>query len=181
MRPNWFIGLVVAELPGLENILADCPAELRRFHQTDLHITVAFLGPVEPEQAWRAWDGLGVIDSGPITISLGSLKPFGHRGSTFSFELDDGCDAVRELVAAKQNSLRFVAGLTPESRSPRPHITIARLKRKASVQARTAARNWAQTVMVPGEPLRLTKLALYTWAQDRRQQLFAVVAEHEFG
>lgn len=176
---NWFIGLPVPEPPGLERILAGCPPELRRFHPADLHITVAFLGPVGAERAGQAWRGLGDLADGPFTVTLGALRPFGRPGrpSAFGFELDRGGEAVAALIRHQRDRLRLAAGVPPERRLPRPHVTLARPGRRATAAVRLAALRWAGGAAPPEQALRLDRIALYRWSEDRLLRLFAVAAQ----
>lgn len=179
---NWFIGLPLPQVTGLDQALADCPATLRRFHPRDLHVTVAFFGPVTADSALRAWDGLGDLN-GPLTVTLGPLQPFGsrRRPSAFAFELDQGGATVAALITAHRDALRQAAGLGPENRDPRPHVTVARPARNATAAVREAARRWARTVTPPAGRLVLDRVALYTWARDRRQRLFDTAAWRSLG
>ena len=174
---NWFIGLPLPQVTGLDQALADCPKALRRFHPHDLHVTVAFFGPVTTDSALRAWSSLGDLN-GPLTVTLGPLQPFGsrRRPSAFAFELGQGGAAVTVLIAAHRDALRQAAGLAPENRAPRPHVTVARPARNAAAAVYEAAKRWAQTVTPPVGRLVLDRIALYTWAQDRRQRLFDIAA-----
>ncbi|MDZ7748585.1 MAG: hypothetical protein U5K43_06895 [Halofilum sp. (in: g-proteobacteria)] len=60
---NWFLALPVRpdELPA--GLLDDLPAGLRRFDPRDLHVTVAFLGPVGTAAAEAAWDVSAQIEA----------------------------------------------------------------------------------------------------------------------
>ena len=60
---------------------------------------------------------------------------------------------------------------------PLPHVTLARIQRKASGAQREEALRWAAALDVAGAPLRVDRLALYTWAADRKARLFRLVAE----
>lgn len=183
MKPNWFLGYPIKQSDWLDAILADAPDELIRFSPEDLHLTLAFLGPVGEDKARRAWS---IAESAPpkaVDVTFGEVKPFGRpsKPSAFSLTITRGrpmlCDALRGLG----DEVREAAGLEPERREPRPHITVARPHRKASKEVRDAGIAWARGAAIPQTSLRLDKLALYTWSDDRKRVLFRKVALLDLG
>lgn len=178
MAGNWFIGLPFTAR-DLAAELGPAPIPLRRFNPDDLHITVAFLGPIDSERARAAWQQIILPQGGPIAVTLGRLTSFGRprRPSAFAFEIDDGQHAVAELISAQGNHLRAVAGLKPERRLPRPHVTVARPPRQATPSQLAVASEWLATVKPQQGRFQLDRIALYTAAPDRRKQLFVIVEE----
>ncbi|MEL6346990.1 MAG: hypothetical protein AAFV53_28005, partial [Myxococcota bacterium] len=86
MRPNWFIAIPVPALSWFSPLVAHVPRGIRRFHPEDLHLTVAFLGPVRQEDALTAW---ARVENGPdhrtIDARLASLRPMGNRRRPSAF------------------------------------------------------------------------------------------------
>ncbi len=173
---NWFIALPVdaGELPP--DLLEGLPAGLRRFHPADLHITLAFLGSVTPEAASAAWRAAG-IDAGPFTAALGTPAALGkpRRPSAFGLDLGDGGEAVAQVIGQWRDPLRQAAGLAAETRAPRPHLTLGRPPRRGGDAIRARARHWVETYSPPATPITLDRIALYTWAADRRERQFRIV------
>ena len=176
---NWFIALPVraAELPA--GMLESLPAGLRRFHPDDLHLTVAFLGAVSEERARQAWDRAGAITEGPFVVQLGPPAAFGRprRPSAFGLELGTGGEEVTRLIATWRDSLLAAAGLEPDPRDARPHLTLGRPPRRGGDVIRARARRWVETREPPPATLHLDRIALYTWNDDRRERLFRIVDE----
>jgi 2'-5' RNA ligase len=184
-RPNWFFafpldGAFVLGLP-------DVPASIRRFHPEDVHMTLAFLGGCGEQAAERA---LAVLDRElersplpPLEVSLGAVVPMGaaRRYTALSALLVDGRpEAVRCLTELGGMLCETAIGRRP-SRAAKPHITIARPKPRASDEARAAGLAWASALDLSGVRQRLERIALYSWAEVRRERLFRIVAERRLG
>ncbi len=177
---NWFIALPVASGDWLQR-LQPAPLGVRVFAPEDLHLTVAFLGPVDEERAHRAWDALEWPLS-RIEISLGEVVPLGPaaRPSALSALLHHGREEVESAVAAVRDTLLDRAGVPRDVRPPLAHVTVARPQRAAASNERRDAITWAASLDL-GEPTTmLSRIALYTWSHDRSKSLFRIVAERTF-
>ena len=177
MRPNWFVAVPVPAEDWLSDVLADMPRECRGFVPGDVHMTVAFLGAMDPQRADAVIETMKSLNSGPMTIKLGSLLalPAPKRVSALSFGVSEGKDRAKSLIGQCRSPLIETAGARPDHRPPLAHITIARPLRKAGAEGRRIALDWAQRVQPPDLTINLTELALYTWAEDRRVRQFQVV------
>ncbi|MDH4017917.1 MAG: 2'-5' RNA ligase family protein [Actinomycetota bacterium] len=178
MHPNWFVGLPVAAGAWYE-ALPPPPAEVRLFAATDLHATVAFLGAVEESAARRAFALAVTWPTGPLDVRLAGLRALGNRRkpSALSVMLGEGAEAVAEGIAALRDDMLATAGARPDSRPPLPHVTLARIGRRADARERKAALAWAEAIDLGAPAVRLDRIALYTWSADRRARLFDLVAE----
>lgn len=179
MSPSWFIGLVAPVPEAVLAALPPPPPRVRLFHAGDLHLTVAFLGGVEEDAARAAWRLATTHAWSPISATLAAVVPMGPpaRPSALSAELDSGREEARALMAALRDPCRRAAGLLPERRDHRPHITLARPQRRATDAERARAVAWARDLDLNGAPVVLQALALYTWAADRQERLFRVVEQ----
>ena len=179
-RPNWFIafpldGAFLQRLPPL-------PPGFLRYHPQDVHLTLAFLGPCGEAGAERAWNALetGLAQAGlvPFEITLGDVQGLGSRRpySTLSALVAGG----RELAGAAlalESDLKFAATGRPSKRAPNPHVTLARVRGRAAAGRHEAGLAWARGLELGGQRLRLDRIALYTWAELRRERLFRIVAD----
>jgi len=185
-RPNWFFafpvdGRFVLELPAP-------PAALRRFHPEDVHLTLAFLGGCGEEAAQRALLALDrELERAPVrslAVSLGDVVPLGGsklRYTALSALLKEGrAEAVRCLGELGGLLCETALGRRP-SRPPKPHVTLARPRRRASDAERALGLTWAATVVLGNVRQRLDRVALYTWAEVRKERLFRIVAERPLG
>jgi len=178
---NWFIGFPVAGaswLGGLEPV----PRGARLFHPDDLHVTLAFLGPVGRAAAERGWAAALQALTGALLerwrFVPGALHAFGDpkRPSAWSVEPEPRVEALEAFVTAHRGSILEAGDGRPDRRPARPHTTLARPRTKASPAEHIALRDWAQRQVVPRHEVEVVCLALYTWSATRRERLFEVVS-----
>lgn len=181
-RPNWFLafpidGRFVLDLPPL-------PPNFRRFHPEDVHLTLAFLGGVPEAAALRA---LGALDArlleNPISalqVSLAEVVPMGgsrRSYSALSALLEQGRDEMTAHLSALRDALTEAASGRRDQRPPKPHVSIARPRTRASEANREEGLAWAAQLSLREVRPRLERIALYTWDEQRRDRLFRIVAE----
>src|SRR5688572_18413482 len=81
-RPNWFFAFPLAG--AFVNELPAPPSALRRYHEADVHLTLAFLGGVGETGAERALaaldEQLAISTPAALDVSLGEVVPMGPRG-----------------------------------------------------------------------------------------------------
>jgi 2'-5' RNA ligase len=175
--PNWFVALPVDPGAWFERV-PEPPRGVRRFHPADLHLTIAFLGPVTEEAALAGWDALS-WPLGPVEVSLGPVVALGppRRWSALSALLGEGRDAVETAMAEARVAVWKAAGARPDDRPPKAHVTLARPTRSAPERARALALDWAERLPAAIGRARLDRVALYGWSDDRANRLFAVHRE----
>jgi 2'-5' RNA ligase len=176
---NWFAALPVAPGEWFAPLISDAPESVRVFHPLDVHITVAFLGRVGEERALAAWETVNVESCPTIEVVLDKLEAFGNprRPSALSVTLAQGKDEVIALIERLRGPMIAAAGARPDTRPPRPHITVARPARAANTAARKRAVAWAQGKPAVTAHVVIDRLALYTWNEDRRARQFQSVRE----
>ncbi|MBW2455023.1 MAG: hypothetical protein JRI68_10955 [Deltaproteobacteria bacterium] len=182
MKPNWFVGLPVAADRWLSRLVADAPQFLRVFHPADLHATVAFLGPCGAERAHQAWDQVGQRELQSFDVTLGGLKALGNprSPSALSVVVQEGFERAAELIRSLRAPMIEAAGARPDPRAPLPHITVARIGRKASGHQRRDALAWVEAKAPVGAAVTMDRICLYTWAEDRRVRQFREVEQRRF-
>jgi 2'-5' RNA ligase len=185
MRPNWFCGFpidgsFVLELPQL-------PPSFRLFHPEDVHMTLAFLGGVGEDAALRALAALTArleeSPLAPVDISLGEVVPMGSARaySALSALVDQGREEATSYLAALRDLLTETASGRREAREPKPHVTIARPRRRVTEASRAAGLEWARALDLRSVHRTLDRVALYTWGEKRHERLFRIVAEQRLG
>ena len=179
MKPNWFVAIPVPAGSWFEPLVRSVPPQVRVFHPEDVHLTVAFLGPVGAERAAAGWQQI-TSDHPAVEVSLGAVEPMGNprRPSALSVIVADGFEVVADLVSALRDPILRAAEARPDTRPPKPHITVARPARNARGPARRAAIDWARARPSVGARVTLDRIALYTWAADRRERQFRIVEQH---
>jgi len=181
VRPNWFFGFpidgaFVLELPPL-------PKNFRRFHQDDVHMTLAFLGGCGEEKALAALAALDErIAKTPITsldVSFAEIVPMGspRHYTALSAVLAEGREAATARVTEYRDLLTETAAGRRDTRPAKPHVTVARPRRRATDADRKAGIEWARTVDLRAMRARLDRIALYTWSEARVDRMFRIVAE----
>jgi 2'-5' RNA ligase len=183
-RPNWFFafpldGAFLAALPAP-------PPCVRCFHPEDLHVTLAFLGGCGQAAAERALTALDAelwrAPLASLPISLGSVEPFGGSRRDYtalSALLVDGRAEASRCLSELGGLLCEIAISRRPSRPPKPHVTLARPRRRATDADRAGGLEWARTLELGGVRQTLGRIALYTWAEVRRERLFRIVAERK--
>lgn len=157
--PRLFSGI---ELPPdvraqLESLRQPLPST-RWIAPENLHITLRFFGDVPPPVAREISNNLANISFDPFTIRLNGLDTFGGDNPRVLFATVEATEALSELARAHETAARR-AGLPPEGRKFKPHITLARLQNpKIDPIARFLSRNGA----VRTEPFLIDQFVLYS-------------------
>ena len=160
------------------------PRRLRVFATSDLHVTLGFLGSVEESAARRAWARIAEFPSfGSVTGAFSGVEPLGHPGkpSALCAMVGDGRDSLAAMIVEAREALLCAAGAPEDTRPPLPHMTLARIQRRAKAAERRQALRWAQTIDLRAVTFTAPSVALYTWADDRQERLFQIVERHVFG
>ena len=167
----------------------DPPGELRRrmvmiqtgierakwVPEENFHLTLRFIGEVSDGVARDAAEALVTVDapSFPLTISGAGHFESGRRVRALwlGIEPSDALTGLRERV----DSALVRAGLEPEHRKYKPHITIARLNRASP----GLARDWlASNTMFRAVPFTVDRFTLYSSHLSRDKAIH--VAEADF-
>ena len=159
------------------------PPRVRVFATSDLHLTLGFLGSVQEPDARKAWHRIGDFPSfRRVTGSFIGIEPLGHprKPSALSAIVDTGREPLAEMVAEARASLLSAAGAPEDTRPPLPHMTLARIQRRAKAAERREALRWAQAIDLGGVTFTAPSVALYTWADDRQERLFQIVEQQVF-
>lgn len=110
--------------------LAACEQRAPRYRWVpveNLHLTLRFLGGLDPERLARVRKALAGVEVPPFDVRLGELGTFGGRSRprVVWLGLAQGAGEVGELAAAVSEA-SVVAGLEPETAPFRAHLTLAR-------------------------------------------------------
>ena len=152
----------VAGLPGVR-LLGDA----------QLHVTLAFLGEVESDQAQAA---RAVVEAVPETLGgeaqLGRflLLPSSSRARVVTLEIADREGVFQQLFEQVMGGLEAAEVMKREKRPFRPHLTIARLRTPCAVRPRFESE--------PG-PFAVQSVCLYESRLRREGAEYAVLARKE--
>ncbi len=157
---------------------ASLPPRVRLFTAPDLHVTLAFFGAVEGSAARAAWARTRDFESfRTVQGSFSGVEPLGNprKPSALSAIVQDGKAQLSAMIAEARGPLLEAAGAREDTRPPLPHMTLARIQRRASGTERREALRWASAIDLSEVTFRAESIALYTWADDRRERLFRIV------
>lgn len=160
------------------------PARVRVFAPSDLHVTLGFLGTVQEAEAKKAWALIDTFASfEPVTGSFSGVTPLGNprKPSALSAMIEQGRDALSDMIAEARAPILAAAGAPQDTRPPLPHMTLARIQRRATAAERREALRWAQGIDMAGASFHAPSVALFTWSDDRQVRLFKIVARRELG
>jgi 2'-5' RNA ligase len=128
----------------------------------NLHITLKFLGEVDPRQQAQLTESLSLIRTGgSIDLQAAGIECFPPRGPVRIIAAGFGGDrlgAMRALHAAVEQRCQHLA-FDREQRAYRPHVTLARARPVLPPATRQAAAEAAKGLF-PGPVLRVDQIAL---------------------
>ena len=125
-----------------------------------LHLTLRFVGEIEPRQADDLAAALASIHTPVPTVRLSGTGQFDHRGRVDTLWAGVAPHDALATLHRKVDIACVRAGLPPERRAYLPHITVARIP--GSVGGDPAIGRWlADTAGLSSEPFALPHLILY--------------------
>ena len=145
-----------------ERLLALCNGVPGARWQVDeqLHLTLRFVGEIDPRQADDLAAALSQIHAAAPVVRLAGTGQFDHRGSTDALWAGIAPHDALTALHRKVDAACVRAGLPPDRRAYLPHITVARLSRGAGIGP--AIGRWlADTAGLASEPFALPHLILY--------------------
>ncbi len=160
--------------------LPPAPPRVRVFGAGDLHVTLCFFGSVQEAEARKAWALIESFTSfDHVEGSFEGVKPLGNprKPSALSAIVKDGWDRLAQMIAEARGPLLEAAGGPPDDRPPLPHMTLARIQRRAGGAERREALRWAESIDLREASFEVASVALYTWATERRERLFRIVEQ----
>ena len=119
----------------LERCAAVAP-EQRWAPPANLHLTLHFLGWVEPEPVERVMEALATVRRPPLGLQLGRLGRFGTaaRPRVLWVDVVVGREPLAALAAEVARACRE-AGVAGDERPYNPHLTLCRVRRGSRVPA----------------------------------------------
>jgi RNA 2',3'-cyclic 3'-phosphodiesterase len=178
MGHNWFIALPIPAEPWFDQIPPP-PSGIRQFHPLDLHLTIAFLGPVPVAVAQHAFAQADAWPLGVLDLCLGTVQPLGNsrRPSAYAARIAQGQEALGAAMEWIRPAICSAAQIQPDTRPPLPHITLARPRHRATDLERQLGLEWAQSLNLNRARVRVDRIALYTWSTERKHQLFNIILQ----
>ncbi|MBR0657534.1 RNA 2',3'-cyclic phosphodiesterase [Plastoroseomonas arctica] len=130
MRLFVALGLPEAVSSQLAGLIGGIPGA-RWVPPENYHLTLRFIGEVEPWRAEEVDEALAVIRAKPFDLTLTGLGLFEKAGRINALWVGiERCEGLLRLQSKVETALQRV-GLDPERRRFAPHITLARTERAA--------------------------------------------------
>jgi 2'-5' RNA ligase len=137
----------------------------------NLHITLRFVGEVAETLAEDLDSALGTVSTPPFELVLAGVGSFGdHRGATALWAGVEACELLTRLRGRCESAARR-AGLSPDARAWKPHVTLAYLS--GADAARVAA--WTRThSLLRLAPFRVDRFGLYSSRMGRGGSVYTL-------
>lgn len=123
----------------------------------NLHLTLKFLGEVEPKRVDAITESLSRITTPRIELSASGIDCFPSRGPVriVTAAMDGTLPPLRALVESIEQRCKFL-GFEKEQRSYKPHVTLARARPVLSAKFRGLASDatlglWPGPTFAPSE------------------------------
>jgi 2'-5' RNA ligase len=124
----------------------------------DMHITLRFAGDIEGRAAREFADMLAEIDLDVFQLRLEGLGAFGGNDPRAIWAGVAASEPLEALARANERAAR-AAGLPPEQRPFKPHVTLARLRNTPS---EFVARYLGRIGAFRSDPFMVTRFVLYS-------------------
>lgn len=127
--PRLFTGIEIpAELRAeIARLKVPLPGGGRWTEPDNLHLTLRFVGDIEKPQAAEFADRLADVELDAFSLRLAGLGVFGGNEPRSIWAGVEPSEALDALARANDRAAR-AAGLPPDGRQFKPHVTLARLK-----------------------------------------------------
>lgn len=175
---NWFIAFpVIAGSDIVAKSVDGRPPAILPVAADDLHITVAFLGPVSRRKAYSAWRKLADFSPGSVDITFNQLKPFGpySKPTAYGLSLAHGRESIHNLISSVRKKVLSSAGKKPHAGRIVPHVTVARPCRRLSRDDFSAISSWRNDYEVPAINIVIDEIALYTRSDKPDAGRFTII------
>lgn len=125
MSLRLFVAIPIPEdiAERLLTLEADVPGASWRLAE-HYHLTLRFLGEIDEAQARDVDDELGRIVAAPFELALAGAGSFGGKEPSALWAGVDAPPDLARLAASCESAVRR-AGLAPEPRKYKPHVTLA--------------------------------------------------------
>jgi RNA 2',3'-cyclic 3'-phosphodiesterase len=143
----------------------------------NMHITLRFAGDIDGRTADDLADLLADVSVSPFTVSISGGGAFGGRDPHVLWAGVEAEPELEALYCANERAAR-AAGLEPDPRDFRPHVTLARMRRARQSEV---ARFLAENGDLRMEPFLATRFVLLSARPGSGGPPYALEAAYPLG
>jgi 2'-5' RNA ligase len=143
----------------------------------DMHITLRFAGDIDGHTADDFADALAEASVAPFKVGIAGTGAFGGRDPHVLWAGVDAGPELEALYRANERAAR-AAGLEPDPRDFRPHVTLARMRRARQAEV---ARFLTETGAFRLESFEVTRFVLLSARPGFGGGPYAVEEAYELG
>jgi 2'-5' RNA ligase len=162
--------------------LKESGADVKWVPEENLHVTIKFIGPVEPVRLSALASAVEQAAKGtaPFTVSVGGAGAFPKilRPSVVWVGITSGAEELTAL-AGRVESFAEEAGFPREERKFSPHITVGRVKTPAGMQKLSASLE--QFKFVEAGSFTIGTVSVMKSQLTPSGPVYSVMAEYELG
>ena len=155
-----FVGIPIAlPIRQLLSSLGGTVPRARAVPEDQIHLTLRFIGEVEPFTLVDIKESLEGLESSPLTLSIRGTGHFPPRGQPRV--LWAGIDPAGDVIILRNrvNNRLSLCGIKPEQRKFHPHVTLARLKNSSP---KRVASFLAANALLESPPFLVDQVLLYS-------------------
>src|SRR5262245_46341436 len=176
--PRLFTAIEIPEATRLRLSLLRAPIAGAKWVQPeDMHITLRFAGDIDRRTADDLADLLAEVSAAPFTVSISGGGAFGGRDPRVLWAGVEAGPELDALYRANERAAR-AAGLEPDPRDFRPHVTLARMRR---ARQSAAARFLAENGDLRMDPFLVTRFVLLSARPGSGGPPYVVEAAYPLG
>ncbi len=170
---------VALPLPdGLRDRLAEMAGGLDNARWVDpdnMHLTLRFLGDLDGREAADVDAALGAIKAPAFDMALAGLNTFGNGKKVSALWV--GVDAPEPLIRLQGKVEKAVqrAGVAPEGRKFRPHVTLARFKGPPGPKLEAFLQTYG---LFRSDPIHVDRFLLYSSKLTPKGPIYRVEQEY---
>jgi RNA 2',3'-cyclic 3'-phosphodiesterase len=175
--PRLFTGIEIPAPLRMHLSLVRAPLAGAKWVEPDnMHITLRFVGDIDGRTADEFAAALEEIHAEPFPVTIQGIGTFGGRDPKVIWAGLAENEPLLALQRAHERAAR-AAGLEPEGRGFKPHVTLARLR---GAKARDVARFLEENGGLRLEPFVVTRFVLLSARPGTGGGPYAVEADYPF-
>ena len=175
--PRLFTAIEIPEPIRVRLSLLRAPlAGAKWIEPENMHITVRFAGDIDGRTADEFVDFLAGVRARPFEVTIKGVGAFGGRDPRVLWAGVEAGEPLEALYRAHDRAAR-AAGLEPEGRTFKPHVTLARMR---GARQQPVARFLGENGALRAEPFMARRFVLLSARPGTGGPPYAVEAEFPF-